>query len=73
MLAITIGNKILRNILDVYKPPESTVLGIVETVFNDAIQNTDQWTIDDFIQSDAYRPLKENIKVKTFVENAKET
>lgn len=68
MLAITIGNKILRNILDVYKPPESTVLGIVETVFNDAIQNTDQWTIDDFIQSDAYRPLKENIKVKTFVE-----
>lgn len=68
MLAITIGNKILRNILDVYKPPESTVLGIVETVFNDAIENTNQWTIDDFIQSDAYRPLKENIKVKTFVE-----
>jgi hypothetical protein len=30
--------------------------------------STDQWTIDDFIQSDAYRPLKENIKVKTFVE-----
>lgn len=67
-VAITIGNKILRSIFDVNKPESLTVLDVVENVFNDAIKNKDQWSIDDFIQSDAYRPLKDNKTVKKFVE-----
>jgi hypothetical protein len=67
MLAITIGNRILRSIVDVYKPPEKEVLDIVEEVFNDAIARREQWTMDDFIQSDAFRPLKDNKTVQKFV------
>jgi DNA polymerase elongation subunit (family B) len=72
MLAITIGNRILRRILDVNKPEEKEVLNIVEEVFNDAIENPNQWTMDDFVQSDAYRPLKDNKTVQRFVARMRE-
>lgn len=71
-ISIDIGNRIMKRIFDVNKPDSVEVLQIVEEEFLDAIKNQEQWSIDHFIQSDAFRPLKKNVKVQTFVARMKD-
>lgn len=40
---------------------------IVFDVLREAVTNLDQWSFDDFVQSDAYRPDKDNKPVKRFI------
>lgn len=40
---------------------------IVEVVLKEAIENNAQWSFDDFIQSDAWKPAKDNKSVQRFM------
>ena len=40
---------------------------IVERVLRDAIENRDQWSFDDFVRSDTWKPTKNNIPVQRFI------
>jgi DNA polymerase elongation subunit (family B) len=70
-IAIDIGQRIMKRIFDPLKPDNLEVIQIVEEEFIDAIKNKEQWSINDFVQSDAYRPTKDNKTVKRFVERMK--
>lgn len=40
---------------------------IVENVIREAIENREQWSFEDFIQSDAWKPAKDNKSVQRFI------
>jgi hypothetical protein len=69
-LAITLGNKILRQALHIDNDRE--VLEIVEEIFKDAVTNTAQWSTDDFVETKTYKPKKKNVCVLRFAERMRE-
>jgi DNA polymerase elongation subunit (family B) len=69
-LAITLGNKILRQALHIDNDRE--VLEIVEEIFKDAVTNTTQWSTDDFVETKTYKPKKKNVCVLRFAERMRE-
>ncbi len=44
-----------------------SLLSIVERVLKEAIENVEQWSFDDFVLSDAWKPDKDNKAVQNFV------
>ena len=65
-----IGTRIMLQSLELIPPNgiRRTLDRIVEDVLQDSLVNTSQWVVDDFIQSDVFRPSKKNIAVQRFVE-----
>lgn len=47
------------------------LMSIVEEVLSDAVQNDKQWLFEDFIQSDAWKPAKQNPSVQRFIARMK--
>ena len=64
-LAKTIGNKIMWTCMDLNNL--ETVIMIVERVIKDAVLNKSQWSFEDFIKTDTWRPNKKNISVHMFI------
>lgn len=50
---------------------EKDLQSIVEEVLTEAVENTEQWSFDDFIQSDAWKPTKDNKPVQRFIARMK--
>ena len=68
-MAKTVGNKIMWTCMDILN--QETVKTIVENVIKDAVLNKNQWSFDDFIKSDTWRPNKKNISVHMFINRMK--
>ncbi|MDE2097756.1 MAG: hypothetical protein KGL39_10945 [Patescibacteria group bacterium] len=64
-LAKTIGYRCMWKAVSVDNT--QTLREIVEEVVRDAATNTAQWSFDYFIQTDAYKPNKDNKSVKRFI------
>jgi DNA polymerase elongation subunit (family B) len=73
-LAKTIGHRVLWESVKLRRPCDErpTLLGIVESVLREALTNRGQWRFDDFVQSDAYKPDKQNAAVQLFVRRMQE-
>ena len=68
-LAKIIGNKIMWESMSISN--RKTVREIVEDILKDAILNKSQWSFEDFIKCDAWRPNKMNISVHIFMKRMK--
>ena len=68
-LAKIIGNKIMWESMSISN--RKTVRMIVEDILKDAVLNKSQWTFEDFIKCDAWRPNKMNISVHIFMKRMK--
>lgn len=64
-LARTIGYRIMWAAVSITNT--KTVLAITEDVLREAVENVKQWEFDHFVQSDAWKPDKDNKAVQRFV------
>jgi DNA polymerase elongation subunit (family B) len=69
-LAKTIGNRIMWESMKLRRPTDlrPSMLEIVQNILQEAVQNVNQWKIEDFIQSDAWKPNKDNKAVQRFMQ-----
>nr|P0C971.1 RecName: Full=DNA polymerase beta [African swine fever virus tick/South Africa/Pretoriuskop Pr4/1996] len=68
-LTKTIGTRIMEESMKLRRPEDHRppLIEIVKTVLKDAVVNMKQWNFEDFIQTDAWRPDKDNKAVQIFM------
>jgi DNA polymerase elongation subunit (family B) len=68
-MAKNIGNEIIAACMNIHNT--RTVKQIVEDILTNSVVDVNQWKLEDFKKSDAYRPNKENVSVQRFVARMK--